>query len=376
MSKKKTSIRPRDEPSKKNPRKSSGNLLEIAFTRLAKAFVKKGGTKVLSQYFPYIGFAYFGNKLGYSYRNTLEPNFFNKLVGCLANLGEAFSNILPSIHPFDLLWGIITGLGMYIIVYFKKKNAKKFRNGIEYGSARWGKPKDIDPFMDQNDPDNNVILSQTEGIIMNGDPKGPQYARNVNVMIIGGSGSGKTRFFVKPNLMQLHSSYVVTDPKGTLILECGRMFKDAGYEIKVLNTINFKKSMHYNPFSYIHSEKDILKLVNTLITNTKGEGQKDSEDFWVKAEMLLYQAYIGYIYYECIEEEQNFSTLIDMINASETREEDEGYENAIDLIFKELEEYDANHFAVRQYKKYKMAAGVINYKRFLIQSYERQPMAA
>ncbi len=337
--------------------KKSGNPVDALLTKVAKAFVKKGGTKLLTKIFPYLMFAYFGNKIGYSYRTATAPDFFNKLMECLTNLGGAFSNIFPTLHPFDLLFGAVAGVGMYLVVYFKGKNAKKFRKGEEYGSARWGNAKDIEPYMDLNDPENNVILTQTEGLIMNGKPKGPKYARNKNILVIGGSGSGKTRFFVKPNLMQLHSSYVVTDPKGTVLLEVGQMLYDAGYEIKVLNTINFKKSMHYNPFAYIKDEKDILKLVNTLIVNTKGEGQQATEDFWVKAEKLLYQAYIGYIYYECVAEEQNFITLIDMINASETREDDENFKNAIDLIFEELEQDEPDHFAVKQYKKYKLAAG-------------------
>ena len=295
--------------------------------------------------------------MAYAYRVTEAPDFFNKLMVSLSNLGPAFENILPSFNLADLLFGAVFGVGMRLVVYFKSKNAKKFRKGEEYGSARWGNAKDIEPYMDLNDPENNVILTQTEGLIMNGKPKGPKYARNKNILVIGGSGSGKTRFFVKPNLMQLHSSYVVTDPKGTVLLEVGQMLYDAGYEIKVLNTINFKKSMHYNPFAYLHDEKDILKLVNTLIVNTKGEGQQATEDFWVKAEKLLYQAYIGYIFYECVEEEQNFITLIDMINASETREDDESFKNAIDLIFEELEADEPDHFAVKQYKKYKLAAG-------------------
>ena len=337
--------------------KQPSNPVDAALTKVAKVFVKKGGTKLLTKIFPYLMFAYFGNKIGYAYRTADAPDFFNKLMASLTNLGGAFSNIFPTFHPFDLLLGAIAGAGMYAVVYFKGKNAKKFRKGEEYGSARWGNAKDIEPYMDLNDPENNVILTQTEGLIMNGKPKGPKYARNKNILVIGGSGSGKTRFFVKPNLMQLHSSYVITDPKGTVLLEVGQMLYDAGYEIKVLNTINFKKSMHYNPFAYIHDEKDILKLVNTLIVNTKGEGQQATEDFWVKAEKLLYQAYIGYIYYECVEEEQNFITLIDMINASETREDDENFKNAIDLIFEELETDEPDHFAVKQYKKYKLAAG-------------------
>ena len=343
------------KPAQKQPVKS--NPVDQALTVVAKKFVKAGGTKLLLKVFPYLLFGYFGNKMAYAYRVTQAPDFFNKLMGSLSNLGPAFENIWPSINPMDLLFGAIFGVGMRLVVYFKSKNAKKFRKGEEYGSARWGNAKDIEPYMDLNDPENNVILTQTEGLIMNGKPKGPKYARNKNILVIGGSGSGKTRFFVKPNIMQLHSSYVITDPKGTVLLEVGQMLYDAGYEIKVLNTINFKKSMHYNPFAYLHDEKDILKLVNTLIVNTKGEGQQATEDFWVKAEKLLYQAYIGYIFYECVEEEQNFITLIDMINASETREDDESFKNAIDLIFEELEADEPDHFAVKQYKKYKLAAG-------------------
>ena len=343
------------KPAQKQPVKS--NPVDQALTVVAKKFVKAGGTKLLLKVFPYLLFGYFGNKMAYAYRVTEAPDFFNKLMGSLSNLGPAFEHIWPSFNLLDLLFGAVFGVGMRLVVYFKSKNAKKFRKGEEYGSARWGNAKDIEPYMDLNDPENNVILTQTEGLIMNGKPKGPKYARNKNILVIGGSGSGKTRFFVKPNIMQLHSSYVITDPKGTVLLEVGQMLYDAGYEIKVLNTINFKKSMHYNPFAYLHDEKDILKLVNTLIVNTKGEGQQATEDFWVKAEKLLYQAYIGYIFYECVEEEQNFITLIDMINASETREDDESFKNAIDLIFEELEADEPDHFAVKQYKKYKLAAG-------------------
>ena len=360
---KKSTDKGRTKPKKSGARKPAqkqsvkSNPVDQALTLVAKKFVKAGGTKLLLKVFPYLLFGYFGNKMAYAYRVTEAPDFFNKLMGSLSNLGPAFENILPSFNLADLLFGAVFGVGMRLVVYFKSKNAKKFRKGEEYGSARWGNAKDIEPYMDLNDPENNVILTQTEGLIMNGKPKGPKYARNKNILVIGGSGSGKTRFFVKPNLMQLHSSYVVTDPKGTVLLEVGQMLYDAGYEIKVLNTINFKKSMHYNPFAYLHDEKDILKLVNTLIVNTKGEGQQATEDFWVKAEKLLYQAYIGYIFYECVEEEQNFITLIDMINASETREDDGSFKNAIDLIFEELEADEPDHFAVKQYKKYKLAAG-------------------
>lgn len=282
--------------------------------------------------------------------------FAIKLYNAFLNFGTAFENPLPSFHPADVVIGIVGAVAVRLIIYFKGKNAKKYRQGMEYGSARWGTPQDIKPYMD-DEPDNNIILTETEGLTMNSRPKQPKYARNKNVCCIGGSGSGKTRFFVKPQIMQLHSSYVVTDPKGTVLIEVGRMLQRAGYEIKVLNTINFKKSMHYNPFVYIHSEKDILKLVNTIIANTKGEGDKSGEDFWVKAEKLYYQALIGYIWYEAPEEEKNFITLLEMINASEAREDDENFKNAVDLMFEELEQREPDHFAVKQYKKYKLAAG-------------------
>ena len=344
--------------------------------KIIKAYKRMGIKKLLIKVFPYLMFAYAGNKLSYAYRMTPGAGFFEKFIGTLNTLAETLVWPPISINGIDMLVGIASAGAIRGILYYKMKNAKKFRKGEEYGSARWGERKDIEPYMDLDDPENNVIMTQTEGLRMLGRPSHPMYERNRNILVIGGSGSGKTRFFVKPNLMQLHTSYVVTDPKGTVLLETGKMFQKAGYEIKVLNTINFKKSMHYNPFAYLHSEKDILKLVNTLIVNTKGEGQQASEDFWVKAEKLLYQAYIGYIYYECIEEEQNFKTLIDMINASEAKEDDENFKNAVDLMFEDLEKDDPDHFAVKQYKKYKLAAGVINYKRFLIQSFESQPMVA
>ena len=276
----------------------------------------------------------------------------------LVNFRLAFLSWLPSIALQDLTVGVLVAGALKLVVYYRSKNAKKFRQGVEYGSARWGNRKDIEPFMDPVF-ENNVILTETERLTMNSRPKAPKYARNKNVIVIGGSGSGKTRFYVKPNLMQMtdHVSYVVTDPKGTIIVECGKMLVNGGYRIKVLNTINFKKSMHYNPFHYIRSEKDILKLVNTIIANTKGEGEKSTEDFWVKAERLLYSALIGYIWYEAPEEEQNFSTLLEFINASETREDDEEFKNAVDELFEELEAENSEHFAVRQYRKYKLAAG-------------------
>ncbi len=282
--------------------------------------------------------------------------FAIKLYNAFLNFSMAFENPLPSFHPTDVVVGIVGAVAVRLIIYFKGKNAKKYRQGMEYGSARWGTPQDIKPYMDA-EADNNIILTETERLTMNSRPKQPKYARNKNVVVIGGSGSGKTRFFVKPNLMQLHSSYVVTDPKGTVLIEVGRMMQKSGYEIKVLNTINFKKSMHYNPFVYLRSEKDILKLVNTIIANTKGEGDKSGEDFWVKAEKLYYQALIGYIWYEAPDEEKNFITLLEMINASEAREDDENFKNAVDLMFEELEQREPDHFAVKQYKKYKLAAG-------------------
>lgn len=285
--------------------------------------------------------------------------FAIKLYNAFLIFGTAFENPLPSFHPADVVIGIVGAVAVRLIIYFKGKNAKKYRQGMEYGSARWGTAQDIKPYMDDN-PENNIILTETEGLTMSSRPKQPKYARNKNVVVIGGSGSGKTRFFVKPNLMQMHSSYVVTDPKGTVLLEVGRMLQKGGYEIKILNTINFKKSMHYNPFVYIRSEKDILKLVNTIIANTKGDGDKSGEDFWVKAEKLYYQALIGYIWYEAPEEEKNIITLLEMINASEAREDDENFKNAVDLMFDELEQREPEHFAVRQYKKYKLAAGVIS----------------
>ena len=307
---------------------------------------------------PYVFAFYFADKIAAVFRLAPGTEFIDKLTNGFAVFGSAFANPLPSFHPVDLLIGLIAGALLKLAVYVKGKNRKKFRQGEEYGSARWGKPEDIKPYMDP-EFSNNVILTQTEFLTMNSRPKQPKYARNKNVVVIGGSGSGKTRFFVKPNLMQLHSSYVLTDPKGTVLIECGKLLQRAGYRIKVLNTINFKKSMHYNPFVYIRSEKDILKLVNTLIANTKGEGEKSAEDFWVKAERLLYCALVGYIWYEAPAEEMNFITLLELINASEAREDDEEYQSPVDLLFADLEERDPDHFAVKQYRKYKLAAGDI-----------------
>ena len=316
---------------------------------------------------PYVIFGYVLNKVSWLYGQQAGDNTLQKVLDTINGIGGAFKNPLPSILPRDLLVGIGCGIGFRMVVYYKAKNAKKFRQGVEYGSARWGTAKDIEPYVDPVF-ENNVLLTATERLMMSGRPKQPKYARNKNILVIGGSGSGKTRFFVKPNLMQMHSSYVVTDPKGTVLVECGKMLSKNNYRIKVLNTINFAKSMHYNPFAYIRSEKDILKLVNTIIVNTKGEGQQASEDFWVKAEKLYYTALIAYIWYEAPEEEQNFSMLIDLVDASEAREDDENFKNAVDLLFEELEQENPNHFAVRQYKKYKLAAGVVCSKRLLNQA--------
>lgn len=312
--------------------------------------------KLLILNIPYVIVWYLVDKITWLYRHVPGDLAANKIANVFLYFGQAFTKVLPSFHPADILVGIAGALIIKGVVYMRGKNAKKFRQGVEYGSARWGTAEDIKPYVDEN-PDNNVILTQTEKLTMSSRPKNPKYARNKNILVIGGSGSGKTRFFVKPNLMQLHSSYCVTDPKGTILVECGHMLRKHGYEIRVLNTINFKKSHHYNPFVYIRSEKDILKLVNTIIANTKGEGDKSGEDFWVKAEKLYYQALIGYIWYEAPDEEKNFTTLLEMINASEAREDDENFKNAVDLMFEELEKENPDHFAVRQYKKYKLAAG-------------------
>ena len=325
---------------------------------------------------PYFLLGLFATNLGEAWRLATGADASAKMLSFFSTLPVALGSWWPSLHPLDLAVGICCGAGLRLAVYLKGKNAKKYRHNVEYGSARWGTHEDIAPYIDPVFQ-NNVILTQTERLTMSSRPKNPKYARNKNVLVIGGSGSGKTRFWLKPNLMQMHSSYVVTDPKGTILVECGKMLQRGApklgkdgkpvkdkhgkivyepYQIKVLNTINFKKSMHYNPFSYIHSEKDILKLVTTLIANTKGEG-KAGDDFWVKAETLLYCALIGYIHYEAPVEEQNFSTLIEMINSMEVREDDEEFKNAVDLMFDELKERDPNHFAVRQYAKYKLAAG-------------------
>ncbi|HGD5855019.1 TPA: VirD4-like conjugal transfer protein, CD1115 family [Streptococcus agalactiae] len=310
--------------------------------------------KLLKQNIPYLAFFYVGNIFSHHVRAYTGGDVIDKIFQGILELNTM--SFIPSIHPSDILMGVGVAALIKFIVYTKGKNAKKFRQGKEYGSARWGTRKDIEPYLDEKFQ-NNILLTQTERLTMNGRPANPKYARNKNVLVIGGSGSGKTRFYVKPNLMQMHSSYCVTDPKGTIVIECGKMLEDNGYEIKILNTINFKKSMKYNPFAYIRSEKDILKLVQTIIANTKGEGEKAGEDFWVKAEKLYYTALIGYIFYEAPREEKNFATLLDMIDASEVREDDETYMNPIDRLFEALEKKEPTHFAVKQYKKYKLAAG-------------------
>ena len=292
--------------------------------------------KLLLLNVPYILAGYFCDKVAWLWRVSEGADASAKMIAAMNGFDTLFSNPLPSFHPRDLLIGAGCGIALRLVVYYKAK----------------------EPYMDSVF-ENNVLLTQTERLMMSGRPKQPKYARNKNILVIGGSGSGKTRFFVKPNLMQMHSSYVVTDPKGTVLVECGKMLKRGKYKIKVLNTINFAKSMHYNPFAYLRSEKDILKLVNTIIVNTKGEGQQSGEDFWIKAEKLYYTALIAYIWYEAPEEEQNFAMLIDLIDASEAREDDENFKNAVDLLFEELEAENPNHFAVRQYKKYKLAAGDI-----------------
>ena len=329
-------------------------MIEKILKDIKGLFKVQDKAKFLKQNIPYLAFFYVGNIFSHHIRAYTGGDVIDKIFQGILELNTM--SFIPSINLTDILIGIGVAALIKFIVYSKGKNAKKFRQGKEYGSARWGTRKDIEPYMDEKFQ-NNILLTQTERLTMNGRPKNPKYARNKNVLVIGGSGSGKTRFYVKPNLMQMHSSYCVTDPKGTIVLECGKMLEDNGYEIKILNTINFKKSMKYNPFAYIRSEKDILKLVQTIIANTKGEGEKAGEDFWVKAEKLYYTALIGYIWYEAPREEKNFATLLDMIDASEVREDDETYMNPIDRLFEALEKKEPTHFAVKQYKKYKLAAG-------------------
>ena len=337
---------------------SFGNAVSNIRLDLQSFLANVNRRKLLTGAIPYVMIFYIADKLHWLFRYCSGKNLIAKLVVLISNWQMAFHSIWPSLHPQDLLYGICGALLFCSIVWYRRHNAKHYRHGIEYGSARWGTAKDIAPFVDPV-YENNILLTATERLTLNGRPKKPVYARNKNVIIIGGSGSGKTRFYVKPQLMQMPEkvSFVVTDPKASLVIECGKMLVNGGYRVKVFNTINFRKSMHYNPFHYIHSEKDILKLVNTIIANTKGEGEKATEDFWVKAERLLFCALIGFIWYEAPDDEQNFSTLLELLNASETREDDETFKNAVDLLFEDLETEHPEHFAVRQYKKYKLAAG-------------------
>ncbi|HGY5451072.1 TPA: VirD4-like conjugal transfer protein, CD1115 family [Streptococcus pyogenes] len=330
------------------------NILEAILSDIKNLIKIDNPKKFILANIPYLSFFYIGNIFSKHINSYVGGDIIDRIMVGISDIRTL--SYIPSINPRDLLVGISVAAIVKLIVYSKGKNKKKYRQGKEYGSARWGESKDIAPYIDPKF-ENNVLITNTERLTMNSRPKNPKYARNKNVLVIGGSGSGKTRFYVKPNLMQMHSSYVVTDPKGTLVLECGKMLYENGYDIKILNTINFKKSMKYNPFAYLRSEKDILKLVQTIIANTKGDGEKAGEDFWVKAEKLYYTALIGYIYYEAPEEEKNFKTLLDMIDASEVREDDETYMNPIDRLFEALEKKDPSHFAVKQYKKYKLAAG-------------------
>ncbi|MBL7574820.1 type IV secretory system conjugative DNA transfer family protein [Peptoniphilus asaccharolyticus] len=329
-------------------------MLNEIIKDIKNVFKIRDKKKFVLENFPYLLFFYIGNIFASHVNSYVGGDIIDRILVAFSQIDTL--KYIPSLKIKNLIPGLILSVVIKLILIQKKKKAKKFREGREYGSARWGNEKDIEPYIDKKF-ENNVLLTQTERLTMNNRPKNPKYARNKNVLVIGGSGSGKTRFFVKPNLMQMHSSYVVTDPKGTLVLECGKMLERNGYEIKILNTINFKKSMRYNPFAYLKSEKDILKLVQTIIANTKGEGEKSTEDFWVKAEKLYYTALIGYIFYEAPKEEQNFTTLLAMIDASEVREEDENFKNAVDYMFEALEKEKPNHFAVKQYKKYKLAAG-------------------
>ena len=312
-------------------------------------------TKLLALYLPYILLGLVATNFGEAWRLAEGKELGDKIMSMMGTIPMAFANPLPSLHPLDLMVGLCYGAGLRLAVYLRGKNAKKYRHGMEYGSARWGTPKDIEPFMAPKFAD-NIILTKTERLMMSNRPPDPKNARNKNVLVVGGSGSGKTRFWLKPNLLQCHSSYVVTDPKGTIVLECGNVMLKNGYKVKILNTINFKKSMHYNPFAYVHSEKDILKLVTTLMTNTKGEGS-GGDPFWEKSERLLLTALIAYLHYEAPVEEQNFATLLEMLNTMQVLEDDEEYQNPVDLLFEELAKKKPNSFAGRQYKLYKLAAG-------------------
>ena len=312
-------------------------------------------TKLLALYLPYLLLGLVTTNLGEAWRLAEGKELGDKIMSMMGTVPLAFANPLPSLHPLDILVGLCCGAGLRLAVYLRGKNAKKYRHGMEYGSARWGTPKDIEPFMAPKFAD-NIILTKTERLMMSNRPPDPKNARNKNVLVVGGSGSGKTRFWLKPNLLQCHSSYVVTDPKGTIVLECGNVMLKNGYKVRILNTINFKKSMHYNPFAYVHSEKDILKLVTTLMTNTKGEGS-GGDPFWEKSERLLLTALIAYLHYEAPMEEQNFATLLEMLNTMQVLEDDEEYQNPVDLLFEELAKKKPNSFAGRQYKLYKLAAG-------------------
>ena len=327
--------------------------------------------KIIITLIPHTVFFYFAGKTSQAFRLAAGADMSAKVINIQKGFAVAFENPLPSLHPHDLIAGLVCAVLIALMLQMKKENAKKIRKGVEHGSARWGTANDIKPFIDPVF-ENNIILTKTERLTMDSRPKNPAHARNKNVICIGGSGSGKTRFYVKPNIMQCISqrypvSFCVTDPKGTILLEVGQLLQRCGYEIRILNTINFKKSMKYNPLQYLRSEKDILKLVTTLITNTKGEGEKATEDFWVKAEKLYYTALIGYIFYEGQEDEKNFNTMLEMINASDTREDDEDYKNPVDIMFDRLAEKNPDHFAVQQYLKYKMAAGVVSCKRLINQ---------
>ena len=346
--------RPRKAPSNQTGGTAWGKKLAAEFSRMMQSADMK---KLILLNFPYIIAFYMVEKAAWLYRHCNGDSVVDRLMVLFMNFGLAYKSVLPSFHPFDLMVGLVGAAALKAVIYFKGKNAKKYRQGEEYGSARWGNQKDIEPFIDPVF-ENNVILTQTERLMMSGRPKHPKYARNKNVIVIGGSGSGKTRFYVKPNLMQMPEkvSYVVTDPKGSIVVECGNALLKNGYKVRILNTINFKKSMHYNPFAYVHSEKDILKLVTTLMTNTKGEGS-GGDPFWEKSERLLLTALIAYLHYEAPMEEQNFATLLEMLNTMQVLEDDEEYQNPVDLLFEELAKKKPNSFAGRQYKLYKLAAG-------------------
>ena len=347
------SKRPRKAPSNQTGGTAWGKKVAAAISgKMQSADMKK----LILLNFPYIIAFYMVEKAAWLYRHCNGDSVVDRLMVLFMNFGLAYKSILPSFHPFDLMVGLVGAAALKAVIYFKGKNAKKYRQGEEYGSARWGNAKDIEPFMAPKFSD-NIILTKTERLMMSNRPPDPKNARNKNVLVVGGSGSGKTRFWLKPNLLQCHSSYVVTDPKGTIVLECGNAMLKNGYKLKILNTINFKKSMHYNPFAYVHSEKDILKLVTTLMTNTKGEGS-GGDPFWEKSERLLLTALIAYLHYEAPVEEQNFATLLEMLNTMQVLEDDEEYQNPVDLLFEELAKKKPNSFAGRQYKLYKLAAGV------------------